>query len=473
MRSPPRIGSETCPECYKKISCADLHGHTVSCVQWQKQRGAPWPKFKFSRTPAFYAPESVEGTDYVQCRVCASVGWDLRFRRLIQHLAIHGLTEADYAAVYPGAPVRLQTTTDRRRATTLAIYGVDNVSKSVEVRTKIGDTIQEKYGARCSLQNESVKERAKASLRSRYGVDNAFASLEVQAKIKKSNLDRLGVENPMQSPEVRAKAASTCRDKYGFDTFLQTDDFKEKAAVTSRARYGTDHPMKAPEVKRKVSDAFQALYGVENVLLLPEVWRRTYETNISNHGGVHSQSRPEVLAKARETWLEKYGVDNPSKVPEVLARIRDVWASKYGVPFPPQSLHFSRGEPNGLERAVGDISPVNVVYSGNAAFWVRAPEGGKTRNPDFVVLTDEQLKAWQNGASLRTHTVTKVIEAFGCYWHGPKFTGKSRTEHESEVVSFYADAGITCLVLWENDVKKKPGDTASRIQAFLGPAIPV
>lgn len=465
--NPRRLGSETCPECHKKISCTNLHGHTASCAQWQSHRGGPWPKFKFSRNPTLYAPDAVDGVDYVMCRICATCGWDFRFRRLVQHLEVHGSTEIGYAVEYPGAPVRLQSTTDRRRETTLALYGVDNVSKSDEIKTKIGDVFEERYGARCALQNEAVKEKAAATIRLRYGVDNVFASPEIQARIRETNLERFGVGNPQQSPEIRARTVRTCQDKYGADSFLRTDAFKEKSVATSQKRYGVRHPMKAPGIQRRLATGVRALYGVDNVLSLPGTQKKAYATNLANHNGEHSQRCPEVLDKARATWLEKYGVDNPSKVPEVIARIRDVWTAKYGVPFPPQSLHFSRGEPNGLERAVDTMSPMNVVYAGNAAYWVKVSGERKTRNPDFVVLTTDQLKAWQEGMPLNNIRVTAVIEAFGDYFHGPKFTGLDCATHEADVGSFYTRAGIACLVLWETAVRKNPVGTAGRILNFL------
>ena len=467
-RRGPRSGSEVCPECRAKISCAFLHAHTAECARWRERRGAPWPKFKYTREAEMYRDDAVEGVDYVGCRVCATCGWDVRFRRMVQHIEIHGLDEATYRSTYPGAPVRLDGTTERRRATTLEKYGVDNVSKSEEVKTRIGDTLEERYGVRQPMLSPEIQARSRAGVQAKYGVDNTFAAPEVQAKIRETNLERRGVENPQQCPEVRAKTVATCQERYGVDSFVESEAFQGKRIETCRERYGTDHHMQSEEGRQRSVEAFQEKYGVDTPFHAPEVQQKTYETNLANHGGVHSQQCPEVLAKARATWLEKYGVDNPSKAPEIIERIREVWTAKYGVPFPPQSLHvYSHGRPNGLEQAVDNLSPENVVYTGNAAYWVRAPGETRSRNPDFVVLTADQVRAWRGGTPLNELRTSAVIEAFGDYWHGPSRTGRDRDAHRGEVESFYARAGIGCLVLWETEVKKRPTETGRRITKFL------
>jgi hypothetical protein len=167
--------------------------------------------------------------------------------------------------------------------------------------------------------------------------------------------------------------------------------------------------------------------------------------------------------------LEKHGVDNPSKSEKVKERIKQVWMGKYGVPFPPQSLWQNREQcfPNKLEQAVDDLSPVRVVYAGDGSYWVRHKGASKARNPDFVVLKPDQLQSYQDGMKLNDLRTSAVVEVFGCYWHGPQKTGKSRQDHKLEVVDYYSRAGIHCLVLWEDEVKSHPKRVAERILRFL------
>jgi len=196
---------------------------------------------------------------------------------------------------------------------------------------------------------------------------------------------------------------------------------------------------------------------------------KSYETSVQNHGGKHHLADPDVQAKARQTWMEKYGVDNPSKAEVVKARIKDVWMGKYGVPFPPQSLWVNQEQsfPNKLEQSVDDMTPVRVVYAGDGSYWVRAPGESRARNPDFVILTPEQVEAYQNGTPLNELRTWRILEVFGDFWHGPKKTGKSREVHKKEVLDYYKAAGIECLILWESEIRKHPKRVAERIRKWL------
>ena len=55
------------------------------------------------------------------------------------------------------------------------------------------------------------------------------------------------------------------------------------------------------------------------------------------------------------------------------------------------------------------------------------------------------------------------------------FTGKAPFAHEQDLIEAYAEIGITCLVLWESEVKSDPESVISRLEGFLGvsdPSVP-
>lgn len=462
----------SCPACKKPLPIKGIPKHVSGCKSWAEKIGSSPSEFNwdlyFKRGP--YADGLVEGTDWVRCQVCFSLGKDLRFRRMMDHLKkIHALTEESYHALHPGAPVRVAETAQRRETTVRTRYGVENVFQAAEVKGTIRDSMIRNHGAPSPLQVPSLRAKVAATNRERRGVENPFASEGVKAKIRETNLEKYGVENPNQSPEVIARRIETNRQRYGVDHYFTRPGYPEEYQASSLERFGATHPMKSDEGKSLCFASIQETYGVDSVFQIPEVQRRAYLTNLANHGGQHSQTRPEVLAKARETWLEKYGTDNPAKVEAVKARIKEVWVGKYGVPFPPQSLWTNRDQsfPNGLEKSVLALLPAYVVYAGDGSYWVRHKGASRARNPDFVILSPEQLEAYRAGALLNDQRVYGVIEAFGDYWHGPEKTGKSREEHAEEVLSYYQKAGLTCLILWEGDLKKHPQQEGVKIRKFL------
>lgn len=462
-----------CPACGKEIAVKGIPMHTRKCPEWAGKIGTPPSEFNFDKhyKRGLFADDQEEGVDYVQCKLCLAESKDFRKRILNHHLrSSHNMTVADYHEQFPDAPVRLASTLERRKQTTQAKYGVDNVFQAEEVKDKSVQTMLEKHGVTHNQHvPESNAKRAATNLE-RHGATNPFGSSEVREKIKQTHLERRGVENPNQDPEVIQRRIATNRKRYGVDHFLQTPEFQEKFKATSQDRWGAGHPMQSEEGQQTFKDGFREIHGVDNPFLVPEIQQKAYETNLRNHGGHHSQQCPEVREKAKRTWMEKYGVDNPSKAEEIKLRIKQVWMGKYGVPFPPQSLWVNQTQsfPNKIEQTVDSLSPVNVVYTGDGAYWVQHKGASRARNPDFVVLSAEQLVLYQGGADLNGLRTSAILEVFGDFWHGPKITGKSRREHRREVLDYYAQAGIACLVIWEGDIKKDPKRVAGRIKEFLG-----
>jgi hypothetical protein len=469
MKTAPSV---QCPACNKTLPLKGIPKHVYHCSQWATVIGTSPKEFHWDRhyQRGLFAPGLVPGVDWVRCEVCAAAGREERFLRMMDHLKrVHGLTEVAYQERYPGASVRSPRVAERRVATVRARYGTDNVFQLAEVKDKSRATMKKLYGAENALQSPEIRARVATTNQARYGAENPFASDRVKEKIVETNRLKFGFDNPNQAPEVIKRRMETNRQRYGTDHYLLTEEFRAKFAASSQTRWGTDHPMKSEKGKKIWEEANLEKFGFRTALCDPEVQRRAYETNLANHGGKHSQQCPEVLAKARATWVEKYGTDNPSKVEAVKQRIKDVWVGKYGVPFPPQSLWTGREQafPNGLEKKVGAMCPAPVAYAGDGSYWVRCKGADRARNPDFVVLTPDQLAAYRAGAELNTFRVSAVLEAFGDYWHGPAKTGKSREAHAEDVLAYYEACGLQCLILWENDVKRHPLQVADRIQRYL------
>ena len=439
-----------CPACgivFKSRKA--VPAHVNACKAWPERIAVAPSMFNFDRHfgTGLYAEGLKEGQDYVVCLLCQASGVKVRCARLVDHLKhVHKTSVQLYQHAHPNAQTHAEAIIEKRRATTLRIYGVDNVFKSEVVKEITRRMSQELYGVDHPSQSAECKLRRRQTNLQRYGAENPFGSRKVQETIRQTHLEKRGVENPSQDPAVVAKRSCTNRERYGTDHYVETEEFQEKFKATSQARFGTDHPMQSEEGKRRCANALMASFGVATPFHSLELQRRAYNTNLANHGGKHSQQCEHVRAKARATWLEKYGV-----------------------PFPPQSLWMNRTPvfPTGPEKAVAEISPDCVVYAGDGAYWVRHKGASQSRNPDFVVLSPEQVKAYQDGAPLNNLRTSAVIEVFGDYWHGPAITGKQRELHKHEVETFYAKAGIVCLVLWESEIKGHPQHVGERILMFL------
>lgn len=452
--------------CGGQFAMRSLHTHTSSCSDWLSVHQKPFPYMKYSRKKEHYVPSAKENVDYLQCKVCLGLGFDTRFSRLKQHVEKHGLSCEEYESRY-GQPVRLQKTLVRRKKTTQAKYGVDNVFQSDTIKEKIKETNLERYGVEHTSQSDDVNDKRKQTMLDKYGVENYF---ELSGEVQKAFERKYGVKNPQQVVAIANRTKQTNLDRYGVEYYVTTDAFKEKMKKTSQERYGVDHPMQNQEIQDRQIESVRAKYGVDNPLSDPTIWQKSYQSNLANHGGVHSSQTAEVRERCRQTCLEKYGVDNPAKSDEVKQKIIEVWLKNYGVPFPPNSLWQNRTNsfPNKLEQRVDAMTHDCLVYSGDHSYWISPKGTNKAKNPDFILLTSQQLDAYRKGTDLNLLRTHSVVEVFGDYWHSPAKTGKDRVTHKQEVIAFYKKANVRCLVLWESEVNQHPKRSQERIARFLG-----
>ena len=276
-----------------------------------------------------------------------------------------------------------------------------------------------KYNALTSIPK--TNEKRKATVKERYGVENVFQDESVKEKMKETNLKRYGVEQIAHSDEVKEKRKATNLKRYGVENGFASEIIKERIKKTNLERYGVEHPNQCAEHRE-----------------------RTKATNLERYGTEHYLQTDEFQEKRINTCLERYGL-----------------------PFAPSSVaNRSSDKPNKLESYFDSITPERLVYTGNFSYWLR--ESNRARNPDFIYLSESQYESYVAGiVILNDLRVYKVVEVFGDYWHGESKTGKSNEEHEAEVVDYYARCGVSCLVIWEGEIRSDEESVIDRFVSFL------
>lgn len=266
-------------------------------------------------------------------------------------------------------------TKEKRKATTLAKYGVDNIAKLDSTKKKTEDTNLERYGTKSSFQNKDVQERYKETMNKKYGVNHIFQLDSFKEKAKKTNFKKYGKEYFTQTDKYKEDLIRDNNSKYGTDWYTQTDECKEKTQSTNLERFG-GHYSKTDEYKNRVkisniqkydkewycqSDDFklkksntnlekygclyhsQSLYHKEKIKLLNNLkygvdWHyqsddfkeKSKKTNMNRYGIEHYSKTDEFKIRVVETSLEKYGVDNYSKTYESKVKTINKNISKYG-----------------------------------------------------------------------------------------------------------------------------------------------
>ena len=131
--------------------------------------------------------------------------------------------------------------------------------------------------------------------------------------------------------------------------------------------------------------------------------------------------------KGKFGFIPKEGIESKTK------KMKEKWKD----PIFLKKQYFSRNiKPNKPENLILEIlNKLHLLkwkYTGDYSFWING------KNPDF---TNENEK--------------KIIEFFGEWWHGKKFTGKSEEENELSRIKHFEKEGYKVLVIWENRIKNK------------------
>ena len=157
-------------------------------------------------------------------------------------------------------------------ATNLAKRGVKNAAQCAEVKQKMRDTCQDRYGVDTTGELVSRRLKAEATNLERYGAKNVFASEQIKAEIReKVRLDH-GVDHISQLPAHRERMRAGVRETFGVDNVGQHPAIRAKITATCRTRYGGVAPASSPQVREKMAASMEQRFGglFQNLHILPE-----------------------------------------------------------------------------------------------------------------------------------------------------------------------------------------------------------
>lgn len=204
-----------------------------------------------------------------------------------------------------------QCTNDKKKASYLKKYGVENPSQSSEIKKKKEDTCMKNHGVKYSLESPIIRD-----------------------KVVQTCIEKFGVENPNQLKEVRDKIAATCTERYGFSTPFQNEEVKEKIKQTNLRVRGVEYPSQSPEVREKFKQTCLDVYGVEYPIQLPEIQEKSKQSCLSKYNVEYSLQSPEVRDKFKQTCIDRFGVENPQQSKDVQGKTIATCIERYGFKTP-------------------------------------------------------------------------------------------------------------------------------------------
>lgn len=124
--------------------------------------------------------------------------------------------------------LRRQTALDKRKATCRRKYGVEFISQSGHIRSKIRGSCLKKYGVSNPMKSGEVKAKFKQTCLSRYAVSNPSKDKSVQQKKQRTLLRNYGVTTPLASAHIKEKFRRTCLRKFDASSPLGNRDIHAK-----------------------------------------------------------------------------------------------------------------------------------------------------------------------------------------------------------------------------------------------------
>ena len=328
------------------------------------------------------------------------------------------------------------------------------------------DTTIARFGVKCSLQNEIVKEKSKKTCIEKYGVEVATASDIVKDKIKKTNIEKYGTEYP-----------------------LQNESILKATRETSLKNNGAPYPLQNKEILNKTKNSLFNNYNVYNPSHSQEVLEKMKQTNIEKYGCNAPAQNKKVLEKMKQTNIEKYGFEwgvQSNIVKDAMNNSRIIKNKNYINARLGLDLTESEVEQMNINRYTnysneylysvidyyenGVQPPLNILRGqfSYSAFYKKS----NIFNYEFknnISSYEEELCDWLESINIQYNTNVRdvivpyeldiyipehnmAIEFNGYYWHSDKFVDKKYHQMKTKMCN---EKGITLIHIHEYLYKDK------------------
>lgn len=308
--------------------------------------------------------------------------------------------------------------------------------------------LREKQQALTGDQRAIRQERYKKTMLDRHGVDNPSKSTEIKAKRAETNLEKYGVDNPSKSPEILDKIRNTNLERYGVEYSMQSEELIKRYTDAMESKYGCSWPGHSSQIRQRIKDTLLDRYGVEHTFQSDAIRSKSVETNIQRYGVDNPSKSPEIQERIRQTNLQRYGVEHTSMSPEIMDKIKQTNLERYGVEYTFQSEEFkSRSKKTLLDRY--------GVPVGNSVHLT--PESYQNlTDPSWLQQAIQQYTVQDISEQLGCHptTIYNRLNQFGL----KENLGTSRSQAEEVMANYIRSLGIDVVTGDRTIIKPKELD---------------
>lgn len=326
-------------------------------------------------------------------------------------------------------------------------WGVSNPSKIKEVRERAKETMFERFGVEHAMHSDEIKKRVRDKFMKNWGVDNPFKIKEVRDKAKKTMIDRFGVEYPLQNIDILSKARKTWFNRWGADSSKVTNKRKE----TCLKRWGVDVASKSDIIKNKIKASILRKYNTLNLLEIKEIKDKIDKANKDKWGESH-------VSKSKE-YRKKYGISNHKNYLKYIADGISLFDCDRG-----QNHTFEVHIDNYIKRwksnnpictSCNPIGDLKSIKEKELYFYIKG------------IYDGEIIRSYRDGLEIDVYLPDLKIgfEFNGLYWHSE--SRKSKNYH-LEKTNYFKDRDIRIIHIWEDDWTFSRDVIKSQINNWLG-----
>jgi hypothetical protein len=237
--------------------------------------------------------------------------------------------ELENAGSYCKTCIKLKST-EVRKKTCLEKYGVENVTKKDDYKSKFispkynYDTLKEfcdKNGIELLNDYKNVK------LSAHYYVEGKCQNDECENTFNKKMhklINTTGMCNQCIFEKAKEVRKNTNLKNIGCESYFQNEDIikmnRIKIKKTMIEKYGVEHPIKNPLIKSKIENTCLKKYGHKYGIYNQEVQNKIRQTTYNKYGVKYASQNKEIKEKIIETSYKNWGVKHPMQNPEIFEK---------------------------------------------------------------------------------------------------------------------------------------------------------
>lgn len=286
---------------------------------------------------------------------------------------------------------------------------------------------------RSKFNSKNTIEKRKATNIERYGVDNPSKNKDIISSRDITNTERYGTTNPFSLPEVQAKQQATMLERYGSSFATQISEFKEKQTDTWKATYGC-HPWANPTIRSLRDQTMIERYGTDVAMKSHVLKEKARSTNLEKYGYTNPMLSKEVQEKLSTSLLGS-DVFNKLQDKNYLQTELDSYSptelsTRLGIHYKTLCSYLRKHElydahKSSLEREITSLLDAN--------------------NISYICNNRTILKPYE--LDIYVPSLNKAIECNGAYWHS-ELRGRGRFYHLDKLEKCRAQ-GVDLFFIWD------------------------